>query len=261
MDLSFLKVIILAIIQGVAEFLPISSSGHLVIAKNLLNLDSPGVLLEIVLHAGTLLSICIFYHKKIISLIQEIISGKGEGRKYVVWVLVSMIPALFVFLFLEEKIESCFNNPTLVGLMLCVTGLILISLKFAPKGKSDLTVVKSLLIGAAQSFAMLPGISRSGSTITMARHFKIEPAKAAEFSFLMSMPLLFAATLIGIKDLISGDPTGDVSTLSMIVGFFVSAFVGLISIKILLKLLCANKFWYFGVYCFLAGVLVVIFIR
>jgi undecaprenyl-diphosphatase len=258
---SFVKVIILAIIQGVAEFLPISSSGHLVIAKNLLKLDSPGILLEIILHAGTLLSICIFYHKKIISLIQEILSGKGEGRKYVIWVVVSMIPALFVFLFLEEKIESCFNSTTVVGIMLCVTGLILISLKFATKGKSDLTVGKSLLIGIAQSFAMLPGVSRSGSTITMARHLKIDPTKAAEFSFLMSMPLLIAATLIGVKDLISGEPTGDVSSMSMIVGFFVAAVVGLISMKILLKLLCANKFWYFGIYCLLVGIAVIICIK
>jgi len=258
---SFVKVIILAIIQGIAEFLPISSSGHLVIAKNLLKLDSPGVLLEIILHAGTLLAIFIFYYKKILSLIQEVFSGKGEGRKYVLWVIVSMIPALFVFLFLEDKIESCFNNPTLVGMMLCLTGLILISLKFAPKGKSDLTVPKSLLIGLAQSFAMLPGISRSGSTITMARHLKIEPTKAAEFSFLMSMPLLIAATLIGAKDIISGEPTGDVSILSMVVGFFVAAIVGLASIKILVKLLCANKFWYFGIYCMLVGITVIIFIK
>ena len=258
---SFVKVIILAIIQGVAEFLPISSSGHLVIAKNLLKLDSPGVLLEIILHAGTLLAIFIFYRKKILSLIQEIFSGKGEGRKYLLWVIVSMIPALFVFLFLEEKIESCFNNPTLVGIMLCLTGLILISLKFSPSGKSDLTVPKSLLIGLAQSFAMLPGISRSGSTITMARHLKIEPTKAAEFSFLMSMPLLMAATLIGAKDLISGESTGDVSMLAMVVGFFVAAVVGLVSMKILLKLLCANKFWYFGIYCTIAGVLVLLFIN
>ena len=159
------------------------------------------------------------------------------------------------------EFTNTFNNTTIVGVMLCVTGLILISLKFAPKGKSNLTIVKSLLIGIAQSFAMLPGVSRSGSTITMARHMKIEPSKAAEFSFLMSMPLLFAATLLGAKDLLSGEPTGDVSTLSMIVGFFVAAIIGLISMKILLKLLCANKFWYFGIYCLIAGLSVIIFMR
>jgi undecaprenyl-diphosphatase len=258
---SFVKVIILAVIQGVSEFLPISSSGHLVIAKNLLKLDSPGVLLEIILHAGTLLAIFIFYHKKILSIIQEIFNGRGEGRKYLLWVIVSMIPALFVFLFMEEKIENCFDNPAIVGSMLCLTGLILISLKFAPKGKSDLTIMKALLIGIAQSFAMLPGISRSGSTITMARHLKIEPIKAAEFSFLMSMPILLAATLIGAKDLISGETTGDVSFISMIVGFFVAAIVGLFSMKILVKLLCANKFWYFGIYCILVGIAVILFIK
>ncbi len=258
---SFVKVIILAVIQGVAEFLPISSSGHLVIAKNLLKLDSPGVLLEIILHAGTLLAIFIFYHKKIISIIQEIFNGKGEGRKYLLWVIVSMIPAFFVFLFLQDKIESCFNHTKVVGIMLCLTGLILISLKFAPKGKSDLTITKSLFIGIAQAFAMLPGISRSGSTITMARLLKIEPIKAAEFSFLMSMPILAAATLIGIKNIISGEPTGDVSLISMIFGFFAAAIVGLFSMKILVKLLCANKFWYFGIYCILAGIITISFIK
>ncbi|MDA3799674.1 MAG: undecaprenyl-diphosphate phosphatase [Kiritimatiellae bacterium] len=258
MDLSFVKVIILAAIQGVAEFLPISSSGHLVIAKNVLHLDSPGVLLELILHAGTLLSIFVFYHKKILSLIKEIISGEGEGRKYVLWVLVSMIPAFLAFIFLEEKIESFFDNPGAVGIMLCVTGLVLISQLLAPKGKSVLTIPKSLLIGIAQSFAMLPGISRSGSTITMARHLKIEPAKAAEFSFLMSIPLLLAATLLGAKDLIGGEATGDVSLVAMLVGFFVSAVVGLFAIKLLVKILCANKFWYFGIYCIFAGLAVIV---
>lgn len=259
MDLSFVKVVILAVIQGFAEFLPISSSGHLVIAKNILHLDSPGVLLELVLHAGTLLSILIFYHKKILSLIKEIISGEGEGRKYVLWVLVSMIPAFMAFVFLEEQIETVFDKPGVVGIMLCVTGLILFSQLFAPKCKSVLTVPKSLLIGLAQSLAMLPGISRSGSTITMARHLKIEPSKAAEFSFLMSIPLLLAATLLGAKDLISGEATGDVSCAAMIVGFFVSAVVGLLAMKLLVKILCANKFWYFGIYCMIAGLAVIVF--
>ena len=258
MDLSFVKVIILAAIQGIAEFLPISSSGHLVIAKNILNLDSPGVLLELVLHAGTLLSIFIFYHKKILSLIKEVISGEGEGRKYVLWVLVSMIPALLAFVFLEEKIEAFFDKPGAVGIMLCVTGIILLTQLFAPKGRSALTIPKSLLIGLAQSFAMLPGISRSGSTITMARHLKIEPSKAAEFSFLMSIPLLLAATLLGAKDLISGTPTGDVSSVAMIFGFVVSAVVGLLAMKLLVKILCANKFWYFGIYCIIAGLAVIV---
>lgn len=254
---SFLKVVFLAVIQGIAEFLPISSSGHLVLAKHLVHLDSPGILLEIILHAGTLLSIFIFYHKKIISIIGEIFTGKGEGRSYLVWVIVSMIPAILCFVFLEDKIETAFNNSTWVGIMLCVTGGVLLSLKFADKGKSDLSVTKAILIGIAQAFAMIPGVSRSGSTIAAARHMKIQPTKAAEFSFLMSIPVLLGATIFGIKEIVDQGMPGSLTLTSLISGFFISAAVGLISMVILVKLLNANKFWYFGIYCLCIGILTI----
>ncbi len=261
---ALFKIIILAVIQGVSEFLPVSSSGHLVLAKTFMGLetgDSPT--LEIVLHAGTLVSILVFYFARISSLITDAFKGKKEAWLYAAFILTSCIPAILLYFFAEDWLEANFNSPIFAASMLCVTGLILLSVKCVKSREGSLSFPRAIIIGCVQAFAMLPGISRSGSTISASRLLGIDPKKAAEFSFLMSVPLLTGAVLLSLKDIFSGEVVGDITPMNMGVGFIVSALVGYFSLKWLVKLLNAGKFWRFGIYCLSAGVisLIVLLVR
>jgi len=251
---ALIKVFILAVIQGVSEFLPVSSSGHLVLAKTFMGLetgDSP--LLEIVLHAGTLISILLFYFKRIAALVTDVLKGKHDAWKYAAILVVSCLPAVLLYVLAGELLEEKFQSPISAAAMLCVTGIILLSVKKLAHSDRDVTWPRALIIGLAEAFAMLPGISRSGSTISMSRILGVCPKKAAEFSFLMSVPLLAGAVLMHMKELFSGNVTGDITPTDMGVGFVVSAVVGYVSITWLVKLLGEGKFWRFGIYCLTAG--------
>jgi undecaprenyl-diphosphatase len=251
---ALIKVFVLAVIQGIAEFLPVSSSGHLVLAKTFMGLETGGSpLLEIVLHAGTLVSILVFYFTRLSSLVVDAFKGKVEAWKYASIIVLSCIPAMVLYALAGDALEEKFNAPVFAASMLCVTGLILLSVKKLAHNDRDVTWWRAIVIGVVQAFAMLPGISRSGSTISISRVLGICPKKAAEFSFLMSVPLLAGAVLMHIKEVFSGEVAGDVGSLDMGVGFVVSAVVGYFSIKWLVKLLGEGKFWRFGIYCLVAG--------
>ena len=153
-----------------------------------------------------------------------------------------------------DALEAKFNSPVSAAAMLCVTGTILLSVKKFAHSDRDVTWPRSIIIGLAQAFAMLPGISRSGSTISMSRVLGVCPKKAAEFSFLMSVPLLSGAVLMHLKELLSVEVSGELTPLNMGAGFVVSAVVGYFSIKWLVKLLGAGKFWRFGIYCLIVGI-------
>ena len=159
-------------------------------------------------------------------------------------------PAIFSFCW---RLVEAFNSPVFAASMLCVTGVILLSVKCVKNRENSISFPRAVIIGCVQAFAMLPGISRSGSTISASRLLGICPKKAAEFSFLMSVPLLTGAVILSLKDIFSGEIVGDVTPLNMGVGFFVSAAVGYFSLKWLVKLLNAGKFWRFGIYCLIAG--------
>lgn len=256
---DFLKVLTLAVIQGVTEFLPVSSSGHLVLVKHLLGMESPGVTLEVGLHAGTLVSVLLYYRKRILQLLREMIKGEGGGRYYVLAIFVSSLPSVTAYILLREKIESLFNSPMVTSAMLCLTGIFLFSLIrqvqriLRIRRNQTLSVGRGLWIGMAQAFALLPGISRSGATIVIGRHLGLSPKIAAEFSLLMSVPILLAATLVKAIGM-AGAELGDVTVMSLVVGSLVAACVGYISIVCLIKTLLSGKFWMFGFYCIVVGV-------
>ena len=196
---EFLKIAVMSVIQGVAEFLPISSSGHLALAKYFLGLESPGAALELFLHAGTLLSVVVFYWRKLFALVVGLFRFEKASLLYALWVLVSMIPAGIVFSVMGDEIDKTFDNPMLISAMLCVTGLILISLYFVnrrPERKRPFNGWDALIMGVAQAVAMLPGISRAGSTICAGRFAGVKPAEAAEFSFIMSLPVIAGAVFV-----------------------------------------------------------------
>ena len=257
-----IKIFILAVLQGITEFLPVSSSGHLALACKILGLESPGASLEIFLHAGTLLAILIFYRKKIGGLVAGVLKLRRIALIEAGIILLSAVPAGILYVLAGDKLEAAYDAPRAIGAALCVTGVILIAGRFAAGMNSAKTPVvgpfRSLLIGMAQAVAMLPGISRSGTTISAARMLGVEASAAAEFSFIMSIPVLGGATLLGAIKAAGGSSSG-VPVSGMLFGAAVSAVVGYISLASLVGLLKRGKFWWFGVYCFAAGVCAIIF--
>ncbi len=253
---SLYKVIILAVIQGLTEFLPVSSSGHLVLAKSYLGLSAPGTLLEVSLHFGTLLAILLYYRKTIGRLVAGAINGGNGSRKYLFVIFVSMIPAVLVYLLLADAIEAFFAAPMFAGAMLCVTGLMLLSSRFLSDKKEfeSISTVRGLGVGIAQALAILPGISRSGMTIVIARLLGLEKKDAARFSFLMVIPVLLGGSALQLRDVIGGQ-TGDMTVFSLLAGVIVAAAVGYGAILLLLKALSRHCFWMFGFYCCGVGVL------
>lgn len=252
---NLFKVILLAVIQGVTEFLPVSSSGHLVLSKHFLGLEATtGATLEIVLHAGTLVSILVFYGKHLIEIAVGVFRGEKSAVKFVLLILLGCIPAIIVGFTVKDQLEGAFTHPQFVSCTLMVTGLFLIASHFAKPGKKQVGWLSGLVIGLAQAVAMLPGISRSGSTIGMSRFLGIEPKEAAEYSFLMSAPLLAGVSLLAMLDLFEHGNTSGTTSLELILGFVVSGVVGYFSLCWLVSLLQRGRFWYFGVYCLTIGI-------
>ena len=251
---NVLKVILLAVIQGVAEFLPVSSSGHLVLSKYFLGLDATtGVTLEIVLHAGTLVSILVFYGKHLFQIAKGVFKGEKDAVKFVLLVLLGCIPAIIIGFTVKDQLEEAFASPRFVSCTLMATGLFLIVSHFAKPREKKVSWISGFVIGLAQAVAMLPGISRSGSTIGMSRFLGIEPKQAAEYSFLMSAPLLAGVSLLALMDLVQNGNHCGSSMFELTIGFLVSAVVGYFSLKWLVSLLQRGRFWRFGIYCLIMG--------
>ncbi len=253
---QFLKVLILAVIQGIAEFLPISSSGHLVVGKTLFQLNSPGTLLEIALHAGTLLSVCVFYAKDIGELVSGLFKGEKSAWRYAGAVLLSMIPCGLVYVFFGDRLESFFGKASWIGPFWILTGVLLLTMR---KKSGDLSIspLRGLLIGIAQAVAMLPGVSRSGTTIWAAGHLHVKSGEAARFSFLMSVPVLAGAVLMMVKDVVFGDPdpSGERIPLWILAsGALIAAVVGYLALSLLVRMLNRGRFWVFGIYCLVIGI-------
>lgn len=251
---DFFNVTFLAILQGVAEFLPISSSGHLVIGQHVLSVDDPGMRLDVFLHVGTLLSIMVYYRRTILRIVA------GADVRYMSKIALSALPAVLVYAIFREKIESMFENAKAVGLLLVFTGAVLSGTRFLPKGTKDVTFLRALWMGAMQAVAILPGVSRSGMTLAAARSAGVEPSKSAEFSFLMSAPLIAGGMLLEIAKIFRGGAEDGVGMGLLAWGTALSAAVGYFSLVVLVKALKGRWFWLFGPYCIVAGLLAVCFL-
>ena len=248
-----IEVTLLSILQGIAEFLPISSSGHLVLGKSLLGMGDLGMRLDIFLHVGTLVAIFVFYW----AIVWRIVKNLEWG--YLLKVVASAVPAGVVGILFQDQLEAAFASPKMVGAALVFTGLVLTATKFLPKGTKDVSFARAILMGVAQAVAILPGVSRSGMTLAAARASGVEAEKSAEFSFLMSAPPIAGAALLQI--LKAGDAATDAAEVSWgltIYGCVLAAVVGYFSLKLLLKSLKGRWFWLFGPYCLLAGALTLI---
>lgn len=250
-----LEVTLLSVLQGIAEFLPISSSGHLVLGKHLLGLQAVGLRLDVFLHLGTLLAIFAFYFPVIRRIVVNL------EWSYALKVVVSAVPAGIVGVCCGDVIEARLQDPAVVGVALIFTGFVLTATRFLPKGGKDVSYGRALWMGLAQAIAILPGVSRSGMTIAAARLAKVDAEKCAEFSFLMSAPPIAGAALLEfLKGLsASAEPTAEVGWGLTAYGCLLAALVGYFSLKLLLKSLKSRWFWLFGPYCIAVGVLTLVF--
>ncbi len=252
--------IILGIVQGLTEFLPVSSSGHLELGKALLGDESvaeESLLFTVVLHFATALSTIVVFRKDIFRIIQGLFKfKKNEETLFSLKIIISMLPAVCVGLFFEEQLEQLFGgNIMFVGFMLIITAILL---WLADKAKNTLKSVSNanaLLIGIAQAIAMLPGISRSGATISTSVLLGNDKTKAARFSFLMVIPLIFGKIA---KDLLSGELSfSSENSLPLALGFVAAFISGLFACTWMISLVKKRKLTYFAVYCILVGLLAI----
>lgn len=249
------EVTVLSLLQGVAEFLPISSSGHLALGKLVLGMKDAGLRLDIFLHVGTLIAVFAFYWRVIARIIRELDWG------YALKVVVSAIPAGIVGVLFKDQLEAAFDSPAMVGGALIFTGLVLTATKFLPKGNRGISYLNALLMGMAQAVAILPGVSRSGMTLAAARAAGVEAGKSAEFSFLMSAPPIAGAALLEVMKSMKGTAAAGVAEPSwalVIAGGAIAAVVGYFSLKLLVSSLKGRWFWLFGPYCLVAGALTIV---
>ena len=246
--MQIVDVIVLGILQGLTEFLPVSSSGHLVLGQYLLNVKSPGNTLEILFHLGTLGSVVFVFSPDILNIIITI--KKKSTQKLIKYIIVATIPAVIVGFTLRNKIEILFESVSSVGFALLFTGLVLILSSVFKNKNSEHSLFTSIVIGFGQALAIIPGISRSGMTITLSLFFGFSAKESAKFSFLLSIPVIAGAGILGVQD-IQTDET--FSTDIIIAALFSSFFVGIISLRMLIKLLELGKFYIFGIYCICLG--------
>ena len=250
--------IILGVIQGLTEFLPVSSSGHLEITRELLNtnqLPSDNLLMTSVLHFATALSTILVFKKDIYDLIKGLFDKENKTSKsYVIKILIAIVPAGLVGFLLSDQIEFLFSgNMTLVGIMLIITGTLLFLTKILKTKNFKISSLHAFIIGLSQAFAVIPGISRSGATICTSLFLGNNKSEAAKFSFLIVIPVIFGAIL---KDVLSGDIFDNEIKISiLIIGFISSFLTGVLACKLMLKIVANNNLIYFSFYCFVLGII------
>lgn len=250
------QAVFLGLIQGLTEFIPVSSSGHLVIAQHFFKIKEDQVLFNVILHIGTLVPIFIVFWQDI----KDIILLKKEKRKESLYILIAIIPTGIIGILFEDFFEQLFSNVYLTSLMLVVTGLILyLTEKIESDNKEikDLKWWQPLAVGLAQGGAIIPGISRSGTTIAASLFQGLNRKAAARFSFLMSIPVIGGAGLLQFLNVLESGSI-NLKIKIIVLGFLTAAISGYFAIKILLKLLAEKKLDYFSYYCWFLAALVVI---
>ncbi len=256
-----LQAIALGIIQGLSEFLPISSSAHLTLAPWLFGWEDPGLAFDVALHLGTLLAVLWYFRMEWLNLIKAAFGIATTGRaetpekRKVIYLIVATIPGAIGGYLLQSRAESAFRSPQIIAVALIVMGIILWAVDKAVDQRrilGEMRWVDALLIGLSQVIALIPGVSRSGSTITTARGLRFDRESAAEFSFLMSMPIIAAAVVLeGPKALHEGGLTNDLMS-----GVVASAISGWLAISILMRYVSRHSYGVFAFYRIALGIAV-----
>ena len=255
--MSLLEAIIYGILQGLGEFLPISSTAHITLAPWFFGWKDPGLAFDIALHLGTLAAVIIFFWKDWINLIRAGLTDvKSPEGKLFWYIVLACVPGGVLGLIFEEHVETTFRNPLLIGIMLAVMGIVIYVADRFSRSEVELMDIgpkRSFLIGVSQALAMVPGVSRSGITMAAGRAMKIKREDAARFTFLLSTPFIFLSGVYKAKDLISVP----VDAFPFMVAILTSAVVGLFSIKFLLEYLRRKGFGIFAVYRLVLGAIVI----
>ncbi len=268
-------VIILGLVQGVTEFLPISSSGHLILAQRLLGVSFPGVTFEVVVHFGSLLAIILVFWQEILQVLKAFFRGvailiKGKspsfaGEQLAAWrfawlIILGCIPTSIMGVFLDPIFEHLFSSVNVVGIMLVLTGTILWSIEqkrgMGGKGIRQMGPLDALFIGFAQGCAIMPGLSRSGTTIAGALYRGLDRNTAMRYSFLLALPTIAGASLFKLREIVMAVAGAELTLMDYGLGLVVAAATGVVAIKILFRVLKEGRLYLFGYYCWAVGFLV-----
>ena len=271
--MSWLEALILGILQGLTEYLPVSSSGHLAIGQALFGLDdgASNLTFTVLLHVATVLSTLVILWQEIVWIFKDLFTkqpwssyqGLNGGTKYTINILISMIPVMIVGLFFKDKVEEVFGSGLLiVGIMLLVTASLLAFSYFAkPRQKENISPLHAFIIGIAQACAVMPGLSRSGSTIATGLLLGNKKEKLAQFSFLMVIPPILGEALLDIKDIFEvgfSQAMAGISPVAAIVGFLAAFLSGCFACKWMLNIVKKGKLIWFAVYCAIVGILAIV---
>ncbi|MCP4727248.1 MAG: undecaprenyl-diphosphate phosphatase [bacterium] len=273
MSFDIFDSIILGLIQGLTEFLPISSSGHLVVMKNILNVTEIPLVFDVFFHFATLLSICTVFRKDILNILKACVKvlknmykpgelikaiSKDNETKFVYYIFIATIPAVIFGLTFKDKIETLFTSTTAVAIAFLATGIILLSTKLLSNKDEKLNTSKSIIIGVFQAAALFPGISRSGTTITSGMWLGIKPEEAVKFSFFLAIPAILGANILEFSGITLNFLRQEIVLL--LAGGLAAYFSGLIAIKLVLKVIQTGRFFLFGIYCISIGIITFIWI-
>lgn len=248
-------IILLGIVQGLTEFLPVSSSGHLVILEKYFDLNVNTTLLNVVLHFGTLLAVCIYYRKKIWQLIKHPLSYQTLN------LILATLPAVIFVLLFNTFVNTNMNNTIFIGLGFIITAILLIVAETICRRTYNFASINqksSLLMGVAQALAIFPGLSRSGTTLAFGLLSGVNKEEALDFSFLMSIPIIFGSLIYELFGTPSFDLINNEEILFLIIGFFVAFVTALLGINLMQKIVKKMKLWYFVPYLLILGILVIV---
>ncbi|MGB2984927.1 MAG: undecaprenyl-diphosphate phosphatase [Phycisphaerae bacterium] len=272
-ELDYVSAILLGAIQGLTEFLPISSSGHLALIQRWLDLDpdsTPMLLFDVLAHLGTLVAVGVVFAEQARRFVHRLVressrswSGKRYAWRIALLAVAATVPTAVIGLAFQETFESAFDRPMWIGVCLITTGALLAVLAKLGRGQrgwKDFRWWQALLVGIAQGFAILPGISRSGATICVASYCGLRRRWAAEFSFLIVVPAIAGGTLLKVKDTLNlpAEQLAAVAWGPLVVGSILSLTVGVFALKLLLGAVRRAKLHYFALYCWVLGAVVLL---
>ena len=262
--------LILGIVQGLTEFLPVSSSGHLVLVERLLGIRSADLSFPVAVHVGTLIAVVIYLRHRIGQIVTSFVVGRSDGRpgtpsgddaavekRMIPFILAGSVPAGIVGVLFKDRIEMAFAAPLAAAVFLAVTGLWLLLAGAFPTGTRPVGWWRAWWIGVAQGVAVIPGISRSGSTIATGMMLGVRPSEAAEFSFLLSIPAVFGAVLLSMPKALAAGQLG----VTHLIGLIAAAATGYLALSLVFATIRRGRFAWFGVYCLLAGGTAAIWLR
>lgn len=260
--MNIIEAIILGIIQGLTEFLPVSSSGHIELGTVLLGVQSKeNLLFSVVVHSATALSTIVVFRKDIADLFKGLFRFEwNESVEYVAKLLLSMIPVGLIGVFYKDQIEAFFGGDVLlVGFMLLLTATLLAMTYYSRKQGGKVTYFKAIIIGMAQAIAILPGVSRSGATIATSLLIGVDKEKAARFSFLMVLIPIMGASLLEVKDYLEApELASSISGVALLLGFLAAFISGLLACQWMLSIVKKGKLIYFSIYCLIVGIIAIL---